>query len=140
MGTTLSTVEGRILVEIRKFDTRPIYFKSLFLGGKMAKEVVILNPDDKKRWFCLDATTLKKLPTVRWCCDLYSGEYTRRYSRTIVILPRLIDPGHTVWKGYIERARFEPFLKLFEEDLVPVKINPIKKGIINETHGGNFED
>ena len=131
--------QGRILIEIRRFNIRPIYFKTGFLGGKMAKEVVILNPDDKGRWFCLDATSLKKLPTKKWCEDLYEGDYSRKYSRTIVILPRTIDPGYTVWKGYIERSRFEPFLELFKEDLIPVEVNPIKKEIVNDTHGGDFK-
>ena len=126
----METTESRVIVEIRKFPTRPIYFKERFLGGVMAKEVLILNPDDPDKWFCVVAD-MKKLPTKDWCGTYFAQYYYRTATLT---LPR-DDRGVVVWRGLVAKDRITLLLSLFKEK---ERKGQVKRKIQN--YGGNNGD
>lgn len=131
METTKS--ESRVVVEIRRFPKRPIYFKSGFLGGRMAKEVLILNPDEPEEedWMCVYPEGLKKLPTVAWCVDIAikagSKDTVSNYIQKVK-RPREIDSGVVVWRGMVGRKRIEHLKQLFKPKK-RIEIKPVVRYI-----------
>lgn len=113
------TTELRVVIEIRKFKKRPIFFKNAFIGGSMIEEVLILNPDDKERWLCIPTTGMKKLPTDKWCSDFVAAYRPDSSTNmlTVIDLPREIDQGEVVWRGLVEESRINILINLFKVDL-----------------------
>lgn len=109
----METTKSRVVVEIRRFSIRPVYFRDRFVGGEMIKEVLILNPDDPDKWFCVKAD-MKKLPTEKWCKEYVHRNIPR--SKTIIFRPREIDQGEIVWRGLVGKKRIDMLLELFKEE------------------------
>lgn len=111
-----TTKSKRVIVEIRRFSDRPVYFKSNFVGGSMVKDVLILNPDapEDEEWLCINASTLKKLPTNSWCKEIADSAITDRTIYTKIKHPRVLDQGVIVWRGFIGASRVNLLMKIFE--------------------------
>lgn len=111
-----TTKSKRVIVEIRRFSDRPVYFKSNFVGGSMVKDVLILNPDatEDEEWLCINASTLKKLPTNFWCKKIADSAKTNQTIYTKIKHPRVLDQGVVVWRGLIGASRVDLLMKIFE--------------------------
>lgn len=128
-----TTKSKRVIVEIRRFSIRPVYFKSNFVGGSMVKDVLILNPDatEDEEWLCINASTLKKLPTNSWCEEMADRAKNSPTIYTKIKHPRISDQGVVVWRGLIGVSRVNLLMKIFETKEENEEARYTKRGLLN---------
>lgn len=99
-------------VEIRRYK-KAVFFKTgLIIGGVMAFEVLVLNPDDEKNLMMVTVENLNKLPHRNWAMGFVAN--SGRESTMIVSDPEKLSEYEVVWRGGIGTDTY----KIIEDELL----------------------
>lgn len=105
----MEITEYKKLIQIRLY-LKPIYFKNGFIGGRMERKVLVVNPGDSQAR-CINITKpvkLKKLPTIEWCRKIWGmrGMTAITDSKEYLV----------VWEGKIGITKYNLLAEMFNGD------------------------